>query len=189
MTEVFGAGPTAPEELRRRFLADLGAPTDIHELLPVMRDTAINCRHITEMGVGGGHSTLAWLLVQPDELLLVDIAEPFVVPDLIRLAGRTKVTLLQGDSALVDIPETDLLFIDTHHTYAQLSKELTRHGNKARRNIVMHDTQTYGESGEDNLRPGLWKAVEEFLESNPHWWVLLRYAHCNGLTILQRDGR
>lgn len=189
MTDVSRAAPTAPAELRQRYLDACVRSTDIHQHLTVMRDTAQNCRHITELGVGGGQSTLAWLLMQPDELLLVDLHEQTVLTDILRLRGRTKVTFVKADSAEVELPETDLLFIDTHHTYTHLVKELVRHGNKARRNIILHDTTTYGERGEDNQSPGLWRAVEEFLAANPHWWVLLRYTHCNGLTILQRDGR
>jgi hypothetical protein len=188
MIDCHLAHPDAPDELRQRFLDDLSLPTDIHQLLPVMRDTAQNCKHITEVGVGGGHSTLAWLLVQPDELLLVDVGYQKVFSDILRLAGKTKITFWVIDSRLVELPQTDLLFIDTHHTYFQLWEELHRHGNKARRNIVLHDTTVYGEEGEDRRRPGMWLAVHEFLEANPHWEVLLRYAHCNGLTILNRRG-
>lgn len=187
MTDLSRAAPEAPEELRRAFLDACARPTDIHQHLPVMRDTAQNCRHVTELGVGTGQSTLAWLVNQPDVLLLVDIAEQAVLPEIMRLRGRTEVTFLKADTAKVYLPPTDLLFIDTHHTYTHLTEELRRHGNNARRNIIFHDTTTYGERGEDNQTPGLWKAVEEFVAANPHWWVLLRYHHNNGLTILQRS--
>ena len=33
---------------------------------------------------------------------------------------------------------------------------------------------------------GLWPAVEEFLESNPHWTLHERFKNNNGLTILKR---
>ncbi len=188
MIDVPFAAPTACDELRQRFLDSCAEPKgDIQQHLTVMRDTARNCRHITELGVGGGNSTYAWLLVQPDELVLVDIKEQPVLSDIFRLRGRTKVTFVHSDSAKADLPETDLLFIDTWHSYDQLKEELRRHGNKAMRNIVMHDTTTYGDAGEDKRSPGLWAAVEEFLAANPHWRVLNRYHHNNGLTILQRS--
>jgi hypothetical protein len=186
MIDVPFAAPTACDELRQRFLDACAHASDIHQHLTVMRDVARNCRHVTELGIGGGNSTLAWLLVQPEELLLVDVCEQPVLPDIRRLCGRTKVIFLQSDSAKADLPPTDLLFIDTQHTYAHLREELRLHGNKARRNIVLHDTTIFGDVGDDGRSPGLWAAVEEFLTANPHWRVLLRYHHNNGLTILQR---
>lgn len=187
MIDVPYAAPTACDELRQRFLDACAGPSDIHQHLTVMRDTARNCRHITELGVGGGNSTLAWLLVQPDELVLVDICDQAVVHDIRRLCGRTKVTFFKADSVKIDLPETDLLFIDSRHTYTHLKEELRLHNSKARRNIVLHDTTTFGGTGEDNCSPGLWAAVEEFLGHNPQWRLLLRYHHNNGLTILQRS--
>jgi hypothetical protein len=51
------------------------------------------------------------------------------------------------------------------------------HGNKARKYIGFHDTTTYEFIGERYTKgddwfeegKGLWKAIEEFLEVNPHW--------------------
>ena len=44
------------------------------------------------------------------------------------------------------------------------------------------------ESGltEEEIRKGLWPAVEEFLIEHPEWKLKERYTHNNGLTILQR---
>jgi hypothetical protein len=52
----------------------------------------------------------------------------------------------------------------------------------------MHDTTIFGEVGEGREGLGLWKAIEEFLEINPHWSVHERYTNNNGLTILKRNG-
>ena len=63
------------------------------------------------------------------------------------LAGRTDFHFTVGDTKAIDIEETDLLFIDTLHTYDQLAAELARHGMKARRWIVLHDTTTFATNG------------------------------------------
>ena len=96
------------------------------------------------------------------------------------------VRLLQGDSLAVDIDETDLLFIDTRHTAEQLWSELDRHALKVRRWIVLHDTQIFGERGEDG-GPGLLPAIRRFLNENPEWSVVHHTQANHGLTVLSRD--
>lgn len=186
MTPVFLAGPTAPEELRCRFVEACARPTSIHQHLTVLRDTASGCQHVTEFGVGCGDSTLAWLLVQPDKLVCYDLGFQDCVPWLQRIRGRTDFRFYLADSRLVEIEPTDLLFIDTVHTYGQLKEELRLHADKARRFIVLHDTTTFGDVSENNLPPGLWKAVEEWLAASPHWQLMWRHEHNNGLSCFKR---
>jgi hypothetical protein len=44
------------------------------------------------------------------------------------------------------------------------------------------------ESGltEEEIRKGLWPAVEEFLVDHPEWVLKERYTNNNGLTVLER---
>ena len=186
MTEVHLAGPTASEELRCMFVEACARPTDIHQLLTVMRDTASGCKHITEMGVGTGQSTLAWLIVQPDKLVCYDLGFQDCVHTLERVCGRTDFRFYLGHSFYVDIEPTDLLFIDTNHNYSQIKEELRLHAEKVSRFIVMHDTTTFADHSEDNLPPGMWQAIEEFLAAHPEWTLMTRFHHNNGLTILKR---
>jgi GT2 family glycosyltransferase len=89
-----------------------------------------------------------------------------------------------------EIEETDLLFIDTLHTYKQLSQELTLHGNKARKYILIHDTNTWGSKDEvetDSEKKGELIAIEDFLTQNPHWKIVERIEESNGLMILERQ--
>ena len=103
------------------------------------------------------------------------------------VAGRTDFVFHQADVLWVDIEETDLLFIDTLHDYEQLVQELALHARKARKYIVLHDTTTFGETGETPGHRGLWPAVEEFL-SRGGFQVKERYSNNNGLTVLERIG-
>jgi len=76
----------------------------------------------------------------------------------------------------VTIPECDVLFIDTDHTYHQLLSELERHHSKAKTNIIMHDTYL------DGMR----KALNEFLANHPEWTIEFDTPANNGLTTLKR---
>lgn len=187
MTDVPLAAPTAPEELRLAFLDACARPTSIHQHLTVLRDTASGLRHITELGVGEGWSTLAWLLVQPDVLYGYDLGWQACVPFLERHRGRTDFRFLVGHSHLIEIEETELLFLDTIHTASHLREELRLHAGKARKFLLLHDTTTFGDVGEDG-GPGLWGAVEELLAADPSWSLFWRHHHNNGLTCLRRAG-
>ena len=100
------------------------------------------------------------------------------------------------------IEETDLLFIDTLHTYAQLRGELAKHADRVRKNgvIILHDTVTYGHQDEPMYshasplaRPtyagkaGLLMAIDEFIDTNNKWRIELIRQNNNGLTVLRRD--
>lgn len=104
-----------------------------------------------------------------------------------------------GDSTKVSIEECDLLFIDTFHHGDCLKLELKKHGNLAKKYIIMHDTETFGQSGQDDptglfFKPGtvggpgtgLWDAILPWLKENP-WWNLEKvFTNNNGLTVLAR---
>ena len=115
-------------------------------------------------------------------------------------------TFRQHDSATVDIPsEVDMLFIDTWHIYGHLKRELAKHHPSVKKYIIMHDTtvdewegesirmgmdipKQVQESGypEEEIRKGLWPAVEEFLAEHSEWKIKERFTNNNGLTILER---
>ena len=100
--------------------------------------------------------------------------------------GATAFSFVQGDSLSVDIEPCDLLFIDTRHTAAQLTAELERHAGNVRRRIVLHDTQIFGERGEDG-GPGLLVALRAFLKAHPEWSVIYHTQVNHGLTVISRD--
>jgi len=77
-----------------------------------------------------------------------------------------------------EIEATDLLFIDTDHTYEQCSKELKKHSNKVKKFIILHDTLIFGAE--------LNKAIEEFLDKNRDWMIRETCLNNNGLTVLAK---
>jgi len=169
-------------------------PSDINEHLPTLKKYASECDHVTEMGVRTVVSTYALMMGKPKKLISIDITpiEDYGIDrnELKSLAAKnnTDFEFIVGDttSDSLNIEETDFLFIDTWHTYKQLSKELTLHGNKARKFIGFHDTTLFESYGEDDSRPGLWQAIEEFIQSNPNWVVFDKYENNNGLTIIKK---
>jgi hypothetical protein len=165
-------------------------PSDINEHLPTLKKYADECEHITEMGVRWVVSTYALLMGKPKKMISYDIngINWESIAEMVKI--DTSFEFRVASTLDLEIEETDLLFIDTLHNYNQLNGELSLHGNKAKKYIIFHDTTTFewiGESYEDKMdEKGLWYAIEEFLETNPHWEILERFTNNNGLTILKR---
>jgi hypothetical protein len=171
--------------LERLYERAASEPSDINEHCPTLRRLAAQASHVTEFGMRRGVSTLAFLAAQPARLITYDLIRLAEVDSLQRLAGGTAFEFRLGDTLSIDIELTDLLFIDTRHTAAQLSAELARHASKVRRWIALHDTQVYGEVGEDG-GAGLLSALRNFLASHPEWRIEERYLNNNGLIVLGR---
>lgn len=182
------------------------APSDICEHMPILRELAERCEHVTELGMRRANgSTVAFLAGQPETFIAYDLEPRYIVSttvaDLLNVAvvdgkwtgriGRTKFEPRVGDSLKIVIEPTDLLFIDTWHVYKQLFAELMRHGDpveqKVRKYIVLHDTHTFGWEGEDGSKPGLRTAAWHFQKQTmPQWGVKLDVPFNNGLIVLER---
>jgi cephalosporin hydroxylase len=165
-------------------------PSDINEHLPTLKKYAEECDHVTEFGVRWIVSTYALLMGKPKKMVSYDIEdiEMELVQNMVK--ENTELKFIQGDSTKIEIEETDLLFIDTIHTYEHLKKELSLHSSKVKKYIILHDTTVYeweGEAINGVTQKGLWPAIEEFLESNPNWVIYERFEYNNGLTILKRN--
>ena len=168
--------------------------SDIREHLFTLMAYGMECEHITEMGVRDVVSTWSFLSAKPKTLVCIDI-EDCPVEEALETSKEIGVdmTFIKADTIAEDfeIEETDFLFIDTLHTYAQLKEELKKHGNKARKYLGFHDTTTYGRVDQDGssslYHSGLIPAIMEFLEENPHWQICNIYENNNGLTLLRRN--
>jgi len=173
--------------------------------------------HVTELGVRTIVSTWAFLAGLKDgaerppsprpsppgegedapRLVSVDAIHPRDaggdLDEVIRLARQEEIwfEFYLADDRLINLPLTDLLFIDTWHVYDQLRLELERHAGQARKFIILHDTETFGLMGETPGHRGLKPALEEFLSGTygpdgTHWRVREHLTNCNGLTVLER---
>ena len=163
-------------------------PSDINENVHILYDLAKECKTVVEMGVRTGVSTRAFLNTDV-QLLSFDIFIDEHVKRLFDLAKQQgkNVNYIKENVLNIEIDETDLLFIDTLHTYNQLKQELTLHGNKAQKYIAFHDTYTFGLRGEDNVdKKGLMTAIIEFMTENSHWKFKIHKTNNNGFTVLER---
>jgi len=161
---------------------------DINEHLPILKKYAEKVRHVTEFGVRFGVSTTAFLSGKPKVLKSYDInKKSFKNYKLYKnLSPDTNFTFIVSNVLKVDIEETDLLFIDTWHTYNQLSRELELHSGKVKKYIIFHDTETFGYVGEDGTEPGLLEAINKFLGINKNWKIEKIFKNNNGLYIISR---
>lgn len=162
--------------------------SNINQHLPKLKFYADQCETICEMGVSDGQSTRAFLNSSAS-LRSYDLYKNPNVEQLFQFAKTLNkdVEYIQANTLEIEIPEVDLLFIDTWHVYKQLAAELTLHGNKAKKYIAFHDTHTFGCTGENPDELGLLPAIIEFLIKNPHWKFDYHATNNNGLTVLKRD--
>jgi CDP-glycerol glycerophosphotransferase (TagB/SpsB family) len=194
-------------------------PSDINEHIYNMVEYAKQCNHITEMGVRSIISTWAWLhglednskgiksifnkLFKPTKKLVsYDLQHPdkwgASIQDVYDTAEYYKINFQFYEKNVLDveIDKTDLLFLDTWHSYKQLKAELGLHSEKAKKYIIFHDTTSYADKDEHLYEEwgeewkaegiGIWKAIEEFLNSSKNWQLHKRYTHNNGLTVIKR---
>lgn len=183
------------EGLRTFYIAARHTPSDINEHVELLRDLAAQCDHVTEFGMRGGVSTVALLAAQPKVLISWDIDWRAIVSqraaDLLYIAGATNFQPRVGNTLEITTEPTDLLFIDTLHTGAQLKAELTRHvdpmQDRVRKYLVFHDTVSFGYIGEDG-KPGLRAAIRWFQRNHafPLWELIEDRKNNNGLVVLRR---
>jgi len=172
------------------FLRLCESKSDIAEHLPVLGFLATQCDQVTEFGVRTGHSTVAFLnaLEQNKNATLrsYDLNDPHGVHN--AFAPNTTVDWEFTHASTLDIPaidETDFLFIDTLHTYAQVTQELRLHGDRARKWIGFHDTHTFGERGEDGGM-GIVQAITDWLTAHSEWRLVYTTNRNNGMMLIER---
>jgi len=195
------------------YIAQVNTTTDIQQHLPTLYSYAQECTSVAEFGVRSVVST--WALLKglrenghkTKNLICVDIED---VPAIHNISNKMKevginVRFIKADSATVNIPNVDLLFIDTWHIYAHLKRELENNHDKVRKYIIMHDTEVdkiHGESirgkhdiqkqaretgyAAEEIARGLQPAIDEFIQRHSQWEVHRVFTHNNGLTILRR---
>lgn len=193
-------------DIQQRYLQCRAIGSDINEHLPTLYNLATEVERITEFGTRDGESTTAFLAA------IKNTNKTLICYDLYRSININLFEQFPNyifhntDTLQVSIAETDLLFIDTLHTYFQLFNELTLHSRQVSKYIVLHDTATYGETDEPfylpvhdakmsnkayttTLKTGLNNAVKDFLnltKDGVNWYIFHEYTNNNGLTILKR---
>ncbi len=161
------------------YLERCNHPHNIDQHLPTIRHYASLCRHVTEFGVDRGWSTSALIAAHPDVVVSFDLVrcEPEVslLEEVARNAG-IEFQFNQADTRRVLIEETDLLLVDSDHTYEQVRAELTRNVDRVRKYLVFHDTYVY---------PAIVQAIDEFAPVE-EWERVVWTTKQNGLAVLER---
>jgi hypothetical protein len=177
--------------IEQKFQEKVNTPSDINEHMNILFKYGSECSHITEMGVRGIVSTWAWLYAKPKKVIAYDLKDPSnwggSLDEIKQYAKQLSIDFEfhEADVLKINIEETDLLFIDTWHTYDQCKQELNLHSKQVKKYLIFHDTTTFGVRGEDG-GVGLWPAIEEFLNNNSNWIIEKKLENNNGLTILTK---
>ncbi len=200
------------EELSRQYMLHCSQISDINEHIPTLRQLAKECSSVVEIGVRDIVSTwgiivgLAESSVLNPTYLGIDLRYPplnnlFLVDELAQLNG-VSFNFWEASDFDIDIETTDMLFIDSLHTYRHLTYELEKFSPKVKKYIALHDTSApWGDQDEpyygndipeypphiDRTKRGLWPAVVDFLKSHPEWILKQRYLNNHGFTILERS--
>lgn len=176
------------EKILSKYLILKNTTSDINEHLETLFNYATKCDHITEMGVRDIVSTWALLASNPKKMVSYDIVMPPSdnLNELLKLVEEYNLNFefVLQDVLKADIEQTDLLFIDTLHTYDQLRQELFLHSKKVNKYIILHDTELYKIDGEVPGSAGLQLAITQFLDENKNWKVLEIKDNNNGLLVL-----
>jgi cephalosporin hydroxylase len=172
------------------------APSDINEHLPTLKKYTEECESVLELGVRWIVAAYAFLAGNPKKYVGLDLDHPEVHGadvELLRRGAEQRgidFTMIVGDDLDDDLyntlPNFDLIFIDTDHTYEQVKSELEIYHNKCNRYLILHDTVSFRYGGFNNDTKGIWTAITEFLEGNDEWELWESFANNNGLTILRR---
>lgn len=177
------------EFLQQQYQQTCDTVSDINEHLPVLRDFANRCTHVTEMGVRDGFSSRAFLSSKAKSFRLYDRLYFTDMSAFVEQCASAGIDVQYhiADVLEIEIEPTDMLFIDTWHTYEQLRAELFRHASRVKRFIAFHDTYTFGLKDElPGSGGGLIQALLEYLVYDPNWRFVYHTHRNNGLTILER---
>jgi hypothetical protein len=185
------AQPPAGATLDEIFTWCAGIKRDMDQHLPAMRELGMRCKHITEF-TKRRESTVAWAAARPGALISHQLEKDVLVATLTEAATHgpgapigTFTVHWGADSLKTNaIDETDLLFIDTVHTADRILAELTLHGPRVRRYIVLRGTGAYGEKGERDNTMGLFHGIRPWLEKHPEWFVVWHTDAEYGMTAL-----
>jgi predicted O-methyltransferase YrrM len=189
------------KNIQEIFNIKLETPSDINEHLMTLNEYANKATTITEFGTRFGCSTWAFLNSSAKKIVSYDLQKTREVDELIKITQDFNIDYIfnESDTLSIEIDNTDLLFIDTLHTYQQLSQELAVHAKKVNKYIILHDTVTFGIKDMEYVGPisnkisktlqakqGLQIAIDEFLTENKEWKLDKHFTNNNGLTILEK---
>ena len=161
----------------------------INELMPAiaMICKAYNIKSAVEFGTAQCRSSAALAFGGVQIINSVDIVKDEVVDHFKNLTYEADINwnFNLTDSRNFDVPISDLLLIDSMHNAEHLEKELDNATQNITKLILLHDTKSYGEIGDNG--EGLNEAIENFLKKNSEWKKLYFFEYNNGLSVLIKN--
>lgn len=175
-------------------------PRAMSRHLPRLRALAEGCDVAVEFGVKHGASSSA-LLMGARRVVSYDIVESPQARELEQVAPHWEYRI--EDSRTAEIPECDLLLIDSLHTYQQCRAELEHAADLVRHWLIFHDVLTFGSVGADGETGeqlwtyrngesvpqeclGIRPAIDELMIRDPMWCIAASYTDSHGLLVLER---
>lgn len=173
--------------LENEYMLAKNTESDINQHIETLYNYAMKSETIAEFGVRQGWSTRSFLH-SGKKLRSYDLYLDERVSELFRLAQSQGIDCMYqvADTRTLDIEPVDMLFIDTDHTYSQLSAELKKHHSKVNKYIAFHDTFTFGLRENNQNAKGLISAIMEFMQEHPEWKIDYYTTENNGLTVLKK---
>jgi hypothetical protein len=190
------------QEIESLYRQHCSAGTAISPHLPRLRELAEGLDTVVEFGVKRGASTTA-LLLGAKRVVSFDVVETPQARALQAVAGDRWDYRLE-DSRNASIPECQMMFIDSLHTFDQVDAEC-QHADKASQYIVFHDVSTFGEvgaMGETGRQSwnyvagrgsvpmehrGIRPAIDDLMIRDPSWRIIERRVESHGLLVLERQ--
>lgn len=157
---------------------------DVTDHMDKLKTYASQCSHVTELGIGNVGSTFAFAMGLPANLVSYD-SIPMEMKEIDRteltqlcLANGIYFTFNEIDPLDATIDNTDLLFIHDAVDAFRLSQELSQHGNKASKFIIV---PLFAVDNDSFLG-----AVNDFINANPSWTITENIQEWCGLIVLAK---
>ena len=180
--------------------------SDINEFFPTIVKYTRECDSVLELGVRWVTGTWAFLYGLREENKDYHIPKTYIGIDIdpIEKWDKEALNLLQKGSKerninfsfiqsddldpylIHSLPNFDLTFIDTAHSYDQVKNELDAYHSKTNKYIILHDTVSFRYGGWEGDTIGIWPAVTEFVYSHPEWEIWETLPNWPGMTVLKR---
>lgn len=180
--------------------------SDINEFFPTIVKYTRECDSVLELGVRWVTGTWAFLYGLREENKDYHLPKMYVGIDIdpLEMWDNTALDLLKKGakqrninfqfiqsndllpSLVNSLPNFDLTFIDTVHSYEQVKDELNLYHSKTNKYIMLHDTTSFRYGGWEKDIIGIWPAITEFVYSHPEWEIWETKPEWPGLTILKK---
>lgn len=186
-------GGEKPTTVMGAYYAARVKPGPIQGLLPVLQELAATATGIVGIGVGpessaallsGSQTGRVWVLNQKYNNESRSLAE----------IANGRLILIETDPMKIQIPDCELLVVESRGNSEQIYQELKKHGPYCSGRIAVHNTSRFAEFGEGHTREkpviGLLPPIRHWLkEQGGEWFISGDYPQSGGMTVLSRlDG-